>query len=246
MRLTVVHETCYRHDSPVMQSTQLLRLTPPELAGQHVVAWRLQAEGLQPQAPDAYGNILHLLSIQGEHERVSVTAFGTVEIHAMPVREADQLSPLLFLRPTPLTEPDATLRDFSLRFRGRRPSPARLRELAAAVRSCCDGARPAGSVGLTHAFISVCRLLGLPARFVSGYLFRAAEPEAVVQRLHSHAWAEVWLNGGWHSVDVAGQCSAGPCHVRLAIGQDYLDACPMRSMRQDVPAHVMAMQQQQQ
>ena len=74
-------------------------------------------------------------------------------------------------------------------------------------------------------FVTCARLLGLPARYVSGYL--AADAEHVA----SHAWAEVRLAEGWLGFDVSNQCLADGRYVKLAIGADYLDACPVRGMR---------------
>lgn len=275
MRLTVVHETCYRHEAPVLQSTQILRMTPPDLPGQQVVAWRLLGADLQDLGEDGFGNRMHLLSVAGEHQQVCVKAFGTVDIEAMPVRAGDGLSPYLFLRPTDLTTPDDNLRDFSLRYAGRALTPARLRDLSAAVlaqlpQAVRPGARvlsaseswetgKGGSAEQTQALLTVCHLLGLPARYVSGYVFRE---EAAGLRVSGHAWAEVWLADAWHGVDVALQAPVGERHIRLAIGRDHLDACPMRSIghgnlhagsllpvagRGDMAlAQVVVMQQQQQ
>ena len=44
-------------------------------------------------------------------------------------------------------------------------------------------------------------------------------------------WAEVWLDGRWASYDIQHGQAAGPCHVKLAVGMDYLDACPVRGVR---------------
>ncbi|MBU1859106.1 MAG: transglutaminase family protein, partial [Gammaproteobacteria bacterium] len=77
-----------------------------------------------------------------------------------------------------------------------------------------------------HAFLACARSLGVPARYVSGYLFTDSE-----DHLASHAWAEAWLDGAWYSFDVT-NCLAKPeRHLKLAVGLDYLDACPVRGMR---------------
>jgi transglutaminase-like putative cysteine protease len=45
----------------------------------------------------------------------------------------------------------------------------------------------------------------------------------------SHAWAEAWIEGvGWQGFDVANRVRAYGRHVRVAVGLDYLDACPVR------------------
>lgn len=47
----------------------------------------------------------------------------------------------------------------------------------------------------------------------------------------SHAWAEAWVDGCWHSFDVANRSEANEHHLKPAIGMDYLDACPVRGVR---------------
>ena len=64
--------------------------------------------------------------------------------------------------------------------------------------------------------------LGMPARYVIGYLHTSDA---------SHAWAEVWLNNAWRSFDISNQRQAGERHVELAYGLDYLDASPIRGSR---------------
>ena len=47
----------------------------------------------------------------------------------------------------------------------------------------------------------------------------------------SHAWAEAWLDDAWYSFDVTNQLAVPQRHLKLAVGLDYLDACPVRGMR---------------
>jgi transglutaminase-like putative cysteine protease len=62
---------------------------------------------------------------------------------------------------------------------------------------------------------------------VSGYLFTEKG-----DLLESHAWVDAWLEGvGWKSIDVSNQCVASGEHVRLAVGLDYHDACPVSGIR---------------
>ena len=67
---------------------------------------------------------------------------------------------------------------------------------------------------------------GLPARYVSGYLY-SQDSEHVA----SHAWAEVWQDGSWHTFDVTNQTRLPRHHLKLAVGLDYMDACPVRGVR---------------
>jgi transglutaminase-like putative cysteine protease len=80
-----------------------------------------------------------------------------------------------------------------------------------------------------HVFIASARAVGMPARYVSGYLYTGDAKDAA-----SHAWVDVWLGAeiGWQSVDVTHKRPAVRTYCRLAVGRDYLDAAPVRGMRQ--------------
>jgi transglutaminase-like putative cysteine protease len=88
-----------------------------------------------------------------------------------------------------------------------------------------------------HVMISCCRSLGIPARYVSGYLLTARD-----DHIASHAWVDVWLarHERWFSIDVTNGVPGGLQHCRLAVGRDYLDACPVRGVRRGGGAETMS------
>jgi transglutaminase-like putative cysteine protease len=71
-------------------------------------------------------------------------------------------------------------------------------------------------------------VLKVPARYVSGYLLTQQD-----EHIASHAWVDVWLeqDNRWFAIDVTHHAPGGPHHCRLAVGRDYLDACPVRGVR---------------
>lgn len=79
----------------------------------------------------------------------------------------------------------------------------------------------------THLMIGLLRSLGIPARYVSGYLFNG--PGAHLRGAQaSHAWCEVWLPGiGWFGLDPTNATLADDRHVKIATGRDYDDAAPI-------------------
>lgn len=80
-----------------------------------------------------------------------------------------------------------------------------------------------------HVMVAICRSLGLPARYVSGYFFAADEPD-----LASHAWVDVCINPErrtWLSVDVTHACTTDTRHVRVATGLDYSTCAPVKGLR---------------
>jgi transglutaminase-like putative cysteine protease len=78
-----------------------------------------------------------------------------------------------------------------------------------------------------HVMIGLCRSLGIPARYVSGYLHDGSGGLRGAQA--SHAWCEVHLPGqGWFGLDPTNRCPADDRHVKIATGRDYSDAAPIR------------------
>jgi transglutaminase-like putative cysteine protease len=83
----------------------------------------------------------------------------------------------------------------------------------------------------THIFIALARELGVPARYVSGYLFHRAEDQDRSADDATHAWAEALLPGlGWVGFDPTNDLIAGARHIRTAVGRDYADVPPSRGV----------------
>ena len=252
MRLRVTHETVYRYGAPAKSAIQLLRLTPRNHEAQLVRRWHidLDHDGRLIRRDDCYGNIAHSVFIEGPLEAVTVTVSGEVETQdtAGAVRGAvERFPPALYLRETRLTAPDAAIRDFAEEIRREggsdvlatahglmRAIHARLRFDVGTTHAGTSAAE-AFSAGhgvcqdLTHIFISAARLLGLPARYVSGYLLQLAGP---AEQEASHAWAEAHIpHLGWVGFDAANGVSPTDAYIRVAIGLDYLGAAPVRGAR---------------
>ena len=84
-------------------------------------------------------------------------------------------------------------------------------------------------LGASAAILAAARLLGAPARYVSGYVH--VENASEVQTA-SHAWAEAWVeNLGWVGFDVTNAVCPTDAHLRLAVGLDYLGCAPLRGIR---------------
>jgi transglutaminase-like putative cysteine protease len=77
-----------------------------------------------------------------------------------------------------------------------------------------------------HVMIACCRLLGTPARYVSGYVYEGEDATH-----ESHAWVEAWFPGvGWRGFDPTHPVRAGDRHVKVAVGRDYMDCAPTRGV----------------
>ena len=244
MRLIIDHQTRYHYADVVRRSTQYLRLTPHSTARQQILSWQLELPGEATCTTDGYGNILHVLSLESPHEGILIRARGEVEIRddAQEDEEHSLISPLSYLRPTTLTCPSEALRALAQECLPSEPTQADLEGLMARILArmpyqpgstdatfSADEALASGS-GVcqdhTHVFLTCCRHAGLPARYVSGYLYSQDNSHVAM-----HAWAEVWIEERWHTFDVTNLTSSTSEHLKLAVGMDYLDACPVRGVR---------------
>jgi transglutaminase-like putative cysteine protease len=229
VKFSIMHAFNYAYDSPVRLSTQYLRLTPRDTARQKVLGWKLDTPGHAMRTTDGYGNVLHVLTLDKPVSEIAIEAEGTVETSATLDEPSDftgaPLSPLVFLRPTGLTRADEALASLAEKFRRQVGTLSGLRELAAALHKKGAGDSAADAA---HAFIACCRHLGVPARYVSGYVCGMKQANGGIAM---HAWAEAWIVDRWRSFDVAQGNPIGEAHIKIAVGADYLDACPVRGVR---------------
>jgi transglutaminase-like putative cysteine protease len=246
MQLHIRHETRYRYERPVKYSVQSLHLTPRRDPSQRALTWSISSPGRRLEQVDAYGNISHLLTIEEPHREISIVVHGVVETTDTEGRQDDgPLSPLAYLAPTALTAPNGDLRDFARDAVQQITEPrSRAQALAEAVYAAVrykpgtsdvqDSAAVAFKSGEgvcqdhAHVYLASARAVGMPARYVSGYLYTGDTKDVA-----SHAWVDVWLGAeiGWQSVDVTHKRPAVRTYCRLAVGRDYLDAAPVRGVR---------------
>lgn len=256
MQLHIRHETTYRYDLPVERSIQTLRLTPRTEPCQRVLSWTISAPGRQAQQIDAHGNAMHLLTMDEPHDEIRIVVGGTVETSDPAnglLGDDGRLSPLAYVTGTSLTHADAALRRFAADHGHLRPTRDQVLALAGAVRDAMEYVPGATSVADTaahsfslgrgvcqdhaHVLLACCRALRVPARYVSGYVLTDDQGHVA-----SHAWVDVWLEAenGWLGVDATNRTLAGQQHCRLAIGRDYLDACPVRGVRRGGGAEALS------
>jgi transglutaminase-like putative cysteine protease len=250
MRLNISHSTRYTYDSPVQYGLQELRLTPLDGPGQVVKDWTITVEGGVKEASffDQHNNKVWLVSFSGTAHEITVTCAGVVETRdvAGVVGLHRDYSPLwYFERPTPLTQPGPGLRKLakSVGAGGKEAVPL-LHDLSAAIlaevayetghTTTGHSAEEALGAGRgvcqdhSHIFIACARLMGFPARYVSGYLMLDGQEHQDA----SHAWAEAHIDGlGWVGFDVSNGISPDARYVRIATGLDYSDAAPISGLR---------------
>ena len=88
-----------------------------------------------------------------------------------------------------------------------------------------------------HIMIALVRGLGMPCRYVSGYLFQQGEGDVRSSDGATHAWVEVLTPDlGWVGFDPTNNLMAGDRHIRVAIGRDYADVPPTRGVYKGISA----------
>jgi transglutaminase-like putative cysteine protease len=247
MKLRIDHHTAYAFTEPVRHVIQTLCLTPLTSPHQTVLQWQVQAPGRLFESPDSFGNLTHTYTAQAPLARGVVRAHGIVQTHAQPVMHdaPHALSPLYYLRATPLAEGHRRLADLAAPILDAGVDETTVIALARAVAERVVYRAGQTDVKTTaleafdwgsgvcqdqaHVFIAACRSHGVPARYVSGYFYAADAPE-----LASHAWVDVCLDidaRRWFSVDVTHACPMDERHVRLAVGSDYAACPPVKGVR---------------
>ncbi|HVM85070.1 MAG TPA: transglutaminase family protein [Candidatus Binatia bacterium] len=261
MRIRIHHETAYTYQQPAQSVLQILRLTPRDHDGQYVRRWRIDLDhgGTLRAREDAFGNVIHVLSADGSFAEFSLAVDGEVETQdtAGIVRGAvERFPPALYLRETPLTKADASIRDFAREAAGRSKNGTldRLHRILVELHDRMSfevGATDSGTSAveafargrgvcqdLTHVFIAAGRALGIPSRYVGGHLLRS--DDATVQEA-GHAWAEAYVDDlGWVGFDPVNGLSPTDAYVRVGIGLDYLSAAPVRGVQSGGSAEKLA------
>jgi transglutaminase-like putative cysteine protease len=252
MRIRISHATTYAYDLPPTGVTQLLRLTPRDHDGQHVIAWRidLSEDCRLHQHEDAFGNIIHSFTAEGPFNTLTVEVAGEVDTQnsdGLVNGAVEKFPPQLYLRETPLTQPDLAIVEFAQTTRSAADTnilnllhalmTALNREIAfdtdpthaATTAAEAFSLRRGVCQDITHIFIAAARTLGIPARYVGGHFYRA---DGVITQDGGHAWAEAHIDHlGWVGFDPANGICTTDAHVRVAIGLDYLGAAPVRGTR---------------
>lgn len=251
MLIRVEHTTAYHYSSPLRSSTQYLRKTPLSGRTQTVESWKLSCPGaLLTNWYDQYNNLCHTLTVAEPVAKLEIKVSGLVRTRetsgVFGIAQAE-LPASIYLRETPHTVSGPAILDFAAPFTSKIRSDqiAALHEIMLAIGDAVEyrkgetDVRTTGAEALekrsgvcqdhAHIFCAVVRTLGVPARYISGYLSQGTDGKA---QAASHAWAEAFVDDlGWVGFDPANRSSATEAYVRTAVGLDYAEAGPVRGVR---------------
>jgi len=264
--LSVSHRTTLTYSEPIADTQMEMRLRPRDELGQRCISYHLD---VQPHGPirayaDPFGNQVEVYNHRPPHDRIVVDARSVVLTGPVPADGAAGLTASERYRlqrfdgpvscppglrelarsvgypvspPPPSVELLTDLAGLVNRTFVYEPNVTRVdstvADLFALGRGVCQD--------FAHAWIGLCRLLGLPARYVSGYIWNGDAR----QEQASHAWGEAFLPGqGWvafdptnYSADARGR--VGEAHVRVAVGRDYRDVPPTRGVFRGAAAETL-------
>lgn len=247
MHLNVRHVTTYVYEPAANGIGLRLKLFPANSAAQSCSDWSVTVNGqtVEPLLTDAAGDRSGLWHAATPQDRVEIIATGTFETTDTAgvlrnVREA--MPPAVYLRETEITEPSPAIRALAGTIDADEPL-ARLHALSEAVTEAVtytSGATDAATTAAeaivltegvcqdqAHVFISAARCMGIPARYVAGYLLDPDLEEDSMEQ--THAWAEAHVGSlGWVGFDITNQLCPTDAYIRLASGFDAVDAAPIR------------------
>ena len=238
----------YEYPGEIHDLRQRLMIVPTDrYGGQRLVTHKLEVSApfvTIDRQQDEFGNRILNLFVEHVEREIDFTAWIVVEHDATvgPVRvPADADMRARFLTPTPLTMPDDTLRATAEMLRAEGGSAIALTErinlwvhTTMSYEYGITGVHTPAAKALVarrgvcqdyaHIMIALCRLCGLPTRYVSGHLLGEGG---------THAWVEVLLpdpeNADQQTAypfDPTNGCIPGMKYITVAVGRDYNDVAP--------------------
>jgi transglutaminase-like putative cysteine protease len=258
-RLRVVHSTGYAYKSPVTASFNEARLTPRSDTRQNVILNRVETVPATRsyRYVDYWGTAVTAFDLHAPHTELEVTSSSVVETDGgdMPadkVSWADLHSDAVIdrfdevLSPTHYTPDSKRIRRVGERiakYHGPQEAVIAAANWVSSELKYVRGTTGVHSSGLdalregkgvcqdfAHLTLILLRGMGIPSRYVSGYLH--PNREAVVGDTidgQSHAWVQAWT-GGWWNYDPTNDCEINEQYVSVGVGRDYSDVTPLKGI----------------
>ncbi|WP_137876669.1 transglutaminase family protein [Rhodococcus sp. Q] len=258
-RLRVIHTTGFAYDAPVTSSFNEARLTPRSDGRQNVIHNRVETTPATRayRYTDYWGTTVTSFDLHAPHTALSVTGSSVVETEAVAVPTdgvgwdtladeniRDQYGE--YLTGTDYVPVSDRFDEIARQLR-RDSSPADAVVAASnwvhENMSYVPGATGVRTSALeaweerrgvcqdyAHLTRMLLRAMGIPSRYVSGYLHphREAELGESVSG-ESHAWVQAWT-GSWWGYDPTNAVPVGEQHVSVAVGRDYADVPPLKGI----------------
>ena len=244
--LRIEHQTSYRYATKLTYAVLQVRLFPQSAKGHQIENWQCEILGGKKELSfkDHNGNLVWLVtSFPGTTEIIinTISKVKVFDLNGVSGREKDSIPLWIYKNQTLLTDLGKSSDKFISECEDEIGSISWLHELAGAIKrqikyktaetEASSSAHDAVKKGLgvcqdhAHIFIGCCRSVGIPSRYVSGYLLL----EGVEQQTAMHAWAEAFVPSlGWVGFDVSNGVSPDSKYLWIAQGSDYNDVSPIK------------------
>ena len=244
--LSINHLTSYKYAAKLTYAVLQLRLYPCCTKGHRIENWHCEIFGGKKELSfkDHNGNNVLLVTSFPNTTEILINTFGLVKVfdqNGVSGREKGSTPLWIYKNQTPLTDLGKLSDKFVSECGDKIGSIRWLHELSGSIKQkikykiaeteASSSAHDAVKKGLgvcqdhAHIFIGCCRSVGIPARYVSGYLLL----EGVEQQTAMHAWADAFVPSlGWVGFDVSNGVSPDSKYLRIAQGSDYNDVTPIK------------------
>jgi transglutaminase-like putative cysteine protease len=264
-RLRIRHVTGFTYAGTAHASYNEARMTPMTVTGQTTLFSQIECSPAAStwRYRDYWGTQVSVFDLQRPHQQLRVTATSLVETtERPPIAEGLDWEDLRsestmdlqaeLLARTNLTTVDDELIEQARALASGKPPAMAAQAISDWVRATVEyqpgstgvrtSAQEAWSLrkgvcqDIAHLTVGMLRAVGIPARYVSGYLYPRADGsvgDAVAGQ--SHAWVEWWC-GTWIGFDPTNGVPAGLRHVAVAHGRDYGDVTPLKGVYHGAPS----------
>ena len=252
-KYNITHRTTYTYFEPVSVCHNVLRLAPRNTLTQvcrHVAVKISPEPDTMREYEDFFGNKVIYFSIEKEHARLTVDVRSEVDIVGGLDGILDSGEIRQFIFETPMTAWDEEIYRYArVSFQPGRPVLEAAGDLMRRIYTDFEftpgfttistpvavvmGERKGVCQDFAHLAIACIRSVGLPARYVSGYI-ETVSPEGVEKLIGadaSHAWFSVYDPAmGWLDFDPTNNMIPGDQHIPIGWGRDYADIAPMKGI----------------
>ena len=255
MKIEIEHTTNYKYKNPIGGLIQTTKLHPSSHNGLEVLEWEVNRDiGNKSKIYiDAEANHIQNYTNNNKINSIKFVVKGIVETKdtkGVYYNSLDKINPMVYLRNTYLTKSDNLINELAFDSCNNIKSDDKLsiahnllklvserveykplttsQETTAIVAYkqkkgvCQDQA---------HIMISAARSIGIPARYVNGYMHNNSHSS---EYQSTHAWAEFYIdNLGWVGFDSTNNCSPDERYIRVSCGLDANYAAPIKGVFYD-------------
>lgn len=263
-RIAVEHSTTHRYEQEVFHSYNEARLVPATLPWQICLEARINVVPRVQlfRYMDYWGSFVDAFDIHEPHTSLRVDSTATVESSSFPMagghiswselgedsitqRFAELLAPTAFVPAFPEAAEEVRSAERSSPSAAARAAIEWVRDQLSYEIGATDVATPADGAlargkgvcqDFAHLTLGVLRSMGIPGRYVSGYLHPRVDAQiGETVDGQGHAWVEWWC-GAWMAWDPTHGETVSDRHVLVGRGRDYADVPPLKGIYQGAPS----------